>query len=439
MGVRLLLRSRWPQFILRVLALAVFLLILLTGFIGSPIGSSNLAIMLVWIGWWTALKLFMLPLGGRAWCSICPIPLPGEWLQQGWLIKPGSAGISLGLRWPRFLRNSWIQSAGFALIGLFSAVTLTTPRVTSWIFFGLILTAVAMSLVFEKRIFCRYVCPMGGFIGTYATLAPLELRIRPGEKSGIESSREWTRVCPWINNPAALKANSNCGLCLECLRTTQGDSISINLRPFDTELKKPLPFRLDDAFLSLGLLGSVMVYSAIFLGPWGKLKNAAFDVGTANWWGFAAAFLLISFGAIPAVVAACSSFARIFGKISQSTKVVFIRFSRSLLPLGLFSWIAFTVSFAFSKLAYLWPVFSDPFGWGWNLFGNADAAWQPYLVEVTPWIIVALLVIGLIWTAKSVISTALILGVSVERKSAALPLISFGLTQAVFMMWLLVG
>ncbi len=239
--LRGLLRSRWPQFALRAIGLAGLVLVILTGWFGSPVGSQNFAIMLVWIGWWTALKLVLLPFGGRSWCSICPIPMPGDWLQQGWLVRPGGKGLNRGRRWPRRLRNTWLQAAGFAAIGLFSAVTLTTPVVTAWVFFGLIAAALVVSLVFEQRSFCRYLCPMGGFIGTYAVLAPIELRPQPDSAARYQAARDWPRGCPWINNPAALKANTNCGLCLECLRTPSGDTMSLNLRPFDLELSQPNP------------------------------------------------------------------------------------------------------------------------------------------------------------------------------------------------------
>lgn len=439
--LRSLLLSRWPQFILRAVTLAGFVLILLTGFTGSKIGSRNFAVMFVWIGWWSALKLLMLPFGGRAWCSICPIPMPGEWLQQGWLIRPNGKRHGLGLRWPRRLRGTWLQTIGFALLGLFSALTLTTPVITAWIFAGLILAAVVLPLVFENRSFCRYVCPMGGFIGLYSGLAPLEIRPRGGMSANAKTAaaREWPRGCPWINNPAALKENANCGLCLECLRGPSGDQMSLNVRSFDAELSRPGTFRLDDAFLSLCLLGSVMIYAALFQGPWGVLKNAALKVFSPEWGLFTGIFLVFTFGFIPLLLAAASGLTRQIGHVDQPLKQVFTRFSRALLPLGLLSWIAFTVSFAFAKLAYLWPVLSDPFGWGWNLFGTANMEWQPYLVHATPVIITLLLAVGLLWSAKTILTAADQLGIPGERRWAVAPVLTFAFASTLTMLWLLVG
>src|SRR5690606_23750823 len=119
-----LLRSRWAQFLLRAITLAGFIFTILAGLIGSVVGSHNFAIIFVWIAWWTALKLAFIPFGGRSWCSICPIPMPGEWLQNGGILQPrGRAGIGLGKRWPKSLRGTWMQAGGFLLIGLFGALT----------------------------------------------------------------------------------------------------------------------------------------------------------------------------------------------------------------------------------------------------------------------------------------------------------------------------
>jgi hypothetical protein len=87
--VNAVLRNRWPQFLLRAITLAGFTFTILAGLFGSAVGSHNFAIIFVWIAWWSALKLFFIPFGGRSWCSICPIPMAGEWLQRGGILEPG--------------------------------------------------------------------------------------------------------------------------------------------------------------------------------------------------------------------------------------------------------------------------------------------------------------------------------------------------------------
>ncbi|NJD60349.1 MAG: 4Fe-4S binding protein, partial [Anaerolineae bacterium] len=158
--LRAVLQSRLPQFTLRMLTLMGFLITIVSALLGPRVGSHNFAIIMVWIAWWTTLKLVFIPLGGRSWCSICPIAMPGDWLQQGGILIKGKRRYGLGLRWPRRLRGSWLQSGGFLLIGLSSALTLTDPHDTGCLLLAIFVLAIGMSLVFEKRAFCSYLCPI---------------------------------------------------------------------------------------------------------------------------------------------------------------------------------------------------------------------------------------------------------------------------------------
>src|SRR3990170_2938716 len=88
--VRFVLRSRWPQLSLQLLALAGLGMLIVIGLVGSPVGNRNLAIAAIWIAWWAVLMLLAVPLLGRGWCSICPLPLPGEWLQRGAVLGPAA-------------------------------------------------------------------------------------------------------------------------------------------------------------------------------------------------------------------------------------------------------------------------------------------------------------------------------------------------------------
>ncbi|MDT8304549.1 MAG: 4Fe-4S binding protein, partial [Anaerolineae bacterium] len=223
--IRRLLVARWPQFLVRALALAGFLLAIIAGIAGTPVGNRNFAIVFVWIVWWALLILVAVPLAGRAWCAICPIPMPGEWLQQGALLAPQekTRGFSLGRRWPKRFSNIWLQNAGFLLLALFSAVVLTNALVTALVLAAFLLLATATAVVYERRAFCRYLCPVGGFIGLYAQTAPLEVRVK--DTAVCASHREKTCYsgsssgdyrgfgCPWGVFPSGLVKNTYCGIC----------------------------------------------------------------------------------------------------------------------------------------------------------------------------------------------------------------------------------
>src|SRR5574341_1170297 len=223
------LRSRAFQPLLQWAMLAVFGLAVATGLLGTPAGNRNFGIIFIWVIWWGLLTLVLVPLFGRLWCAACPIPAPGEWLQRRGIVAriPGRLR-SLRYRWPRRLKNIWLQNAGFLAMALFSAVILTRPAVSAWVLLGFALCGVALSLLFDNRVFCRYVCPMGGFIGLYSMNSPLALRGRDSDICRTHTTKdcitgnEFGYGCPWMVYPGTLTRNVDCGLCTECLRPRPG-------------------------------------------------------------------------------------------------------------------------------------------------------------------------------------------------------------------------
>jgi polyferredoxin len=431
-GVRTLLRSRWPQFLLRAITLAGFVFTIMAGLFGSVVGSHNFAIIFVWIAWWTALKLFFIPFGGRSWCSICPIPMPGEWLQHGGILQPRTKGIGLGRRWPKVLRGSWLQAGGFLMVGLFGAVTLTSAKVTGIVLLVIIVLALVLSLVFERRAFCNYLCPIGGFTGLYAQAGPVEVRVKDAGVCAGHAEKTCYDACPWGQYPLALKSSANCGLCMECLRVCPKDNIAVNLRPWGSDLGSKTKHRLDEAFLGLVMLASVLVDSAVFLGPWGQLKSAAYAIGSVAWFIFAGIFLIAALGVLPGLYTAAVWVASKLGTIKTSLRNALAYYSQVLVPLGLMAWIAFTISFAFAKFSYVLPVVSDPLGWGWNLIGMSGKAWVGQSTSFSMLLQVILLAGGLFWASRVARRIT-------ESAKQAIPLIVFSGIFSLSMLWLLIG
>ena len=440
--IRPLLQSRWPQFLIRSLTLAGFVFTIFAGLFGSRVGSHNFAIIFVWITWWTALKLAFIPLGGRSWCSVCPIPLPGEWLQQGGILEKSRRRFGLHLRWPKRLKGSWLQSGGFLLIGLFSAVTLTDTRVTAWVLLALFGLAIVLSLVFERRAFCSYICPIGGFTGIYAKTAPVEVRVIDTAICAAHSEKTCYHNCPWGQYPLALRDSSQCGLCMECLRSCPSDNIAVNLRPFGTDLAAEnkgmrQSSRLDEAFLALVMLGSALAFAAVFTGPWGSLKLAAFAIGSPAWLLYALGLVVLNLVILPGAFALAVWSGLRWSRSKSQLRRAIANQAQILLPLGLFAWIAFTVSFAFPKLNYVFSVISDPLGWGWNLFGTANSTWSPDVSAFSPIMQVILLLVGLFWSASVAQRLARKDNQPVSRQT--LPVLIFCLAFSLAMLWLLIG
>lgn len=427
------LKNRYPQLVVFAVMLVGYVFAILAGLIGTPVGSRNFSIVFVWIAWWAVLILVAVPFFGRGWCAVCPIPLPGEWMQRGAILSPtGKSPKWLNRRWPKAFRNIWLQNASFLLLALFSSVLLTTPTVTGVVLAVMLFAAVGLSMVFERRAFCRYMCPVGGFIGLYSQAAPVELRIKDKQtcvacegKPCYNGSADG-HGCPWDVFPGGLVRNTYCGLCLECIRTCPHDNIAVNLRPFGADFGTP-SVKLDEAFKAFVMLGAAMVYAGVLLGPWGALKNAAYEVGTGAWFLYAIAFLGIILVVLPGLLALGLLPAPSWRVLKQR----FATLSIALIPLGLMFWIAFSISFVLTNGTYILASLSDPLGLGWNLLGTAGISWQPLLTFVVAPLQTLALVGGLIWAVRSARKVA------ARARLSPMPVIAFSFAATLLMMWLL--
>ena len=427
------LKSRYPQLAVFIVMLVGYIFAILAGLIGTPVGSHNFSIVFVWIAWWAILILVAVPFFGRGWCAVCPIPLPGEWLQRGAVLAPtGKKPKWLNLRVPKMFRNIWLQNISFLFLALFSSVLLTSPKITGIVLAAMLFAAIGLSTVFERRAFCRYLCPVGGFIGIYSQTAPIELRIKDKQVCANCKDKPCYNGssagygCPWDVFPGGLSKNTYCGLCMECIRTCPYDNIAVNLRPFSADLTKPST-RMDEAFKAFIMLGSSMIYAGVLLGPWGVLKDAAYNVGSSAWAWYAIVFLAFIFGILPGAFT--------LGILDRSNSIPlkqrFASLSTALIPLGLMFWVAFSLSFVLTNASYILAALSDPLGLGWNLFGTANIAWQPMLTTLLSPLQTLALVGGLIWSARTAQKA------SNEVKVSAIPVILYCFVLTGVMLWLL--
>lgn len=403
-----LLRARGSQPMLMLIALAFFVLAILAGLFGTPVGNRNFGIIFVWIVWWTLLNIVLVPFFGRLWCAVCPIPAPGEWLQRGAIVSRASGRPrTLGLRWPRHLKNMWLQNFSFLGIAIFSAVILTRPQVSAWVLLGFAALGIALSLLYERRIFCRYVCPVGGFIGLYAMLAPLELRVKDAQVCASHRSKDCVTGnergygCPWLVYPGQLTRNINCGLCTECLKTCPRDNIAINLRPVGSDLLVAGERRLDEAYKGFIMLGSALLYSAVLLGPWGWLKSWANLESLPHWALYALGFVTFTLIVLPALFGLAAAVSgRLCGQ-ALPLRCIFVDHAYALIPLGLAAWIAFSLGFVLSNSSYVLTALSDPFGWGWDLIGTANTPWVLPAPTPIAFLQVGVLLGGLLFAAQT--------------------------------------
>lgn len=280
-GLRQFLRSSWwPDRINYGFTAPVFAIIVIILFVAPQTRDRNFVLNLFW-AWWWPFFLFIFPFLGRVWCSVCPFMIYGEITQK----------LSLWLfprqlkRWPREQAEKW---GGWFLFGLFALIFLweelwdleNTAYLSACLLLLITSGAMIFSAIFERRFWCRYLCPIGGMNGLFAKLSMTELRAQQGicsascttyqcYKGGPEKGEGMeTNGCPLYSHPAQLEDNKDCVLCMTCLKACPHRSVEFNLRPPGVELwTTHVPHTYEVALLLL-LLGAVYLHRLPELQAW---------------------------------------------------------------------------------------------------------------------------------------------------------------------------
>jgi transcriptional regulator with AAA-type ATPase domain/NAD-dependent dihydropyrimidine dehydrogenase PreA subunit len=250
----------------------VFPVVVMILFLAPQDRQHNFALNLFW-AWWWPLILLLFPIIGRLWCAFCPFMIYGE-IAQKLSLKFFPRTLR---KWPRETAEKW---GGWFLFGLFVLIFLweelwnleNTAYLSSWLLLLITGGAVVFSLLFERRFWCRYLCPIGGMNGLFAKLSIVELRAQQGTcaaecttyhcyKGGVGFGEgATTNGCPIYSHPAQLTDNKDCVLCMTCLKACPHRSVELNLRPPGIELwTTHIPHSYEVALLFL-LLGGIYLH-----------------------------------------------------------------------------------------------------------------------------------------------------------------------------------
>ncbi|MFQ5494304.1 MAG: 4Fe-4S binding protein, partial [Phycisphaerae bacterium] len=444
------LGSRVFRFSLQAVVVALFGLIVAAGLFGNQNPALNIAPMLTWTVWWGALVILIL-FAGKAWCYVCPWDAIAGWTEKLAFWRKSHDGLSLGLKWPRVIRNillATILFVGLTWVELGFGVTMK-PRVTAYLAIAMLLMAVVSAMLFDRKSFCRYACLVGRVSGLYALFSSTEVRCRSAAVCKQCHTKECVKGsdtaygCPTFLYPGGLQTNTYCIQCMECVQACPHDNLAVNLRPWGSDLVVEGKPRADEAYLALLMLSITGFHGLTMTPVWQQLVDSIrASVGLSSVAGFSLGMLLLMLGPVT-IYAALVYVSMQLGKWAAPKPLkyrdYFIRYAYALLPIALFYHIAHNLEHLLMEGPKALAMMSDPFGWGWNLLGTAQWTVPPLISLGTLWLIqVFMVLVGHVyslWVAQK--TSVRLFGSARSAFRSQLPMLLGMICFSVFSLWLL--
>lgn len=220
-----------------------------------------------WGLWWPFVLVSMI-LVGRAWCGfLCP---------EGTLTEAASRhGLKRAI--PRWVRWGGWPFMAFALTTVYGQMTSVYqyPGPVLLILGGSTVAAIAAGLMWgdDKRVWCRFLCPVNGVFRVLAKLAPLHFavdtdrwarfRLPPGQ------TFQPVRCAPLVPI-RTMTSNSNCHMCANC-SGFRGGAVRLALRSPNHDIVNvagltPKPW--ETVLIVFGLLGIAVGAFLWSASPW---------------------------------------------------------------------------------------------------------------------------------------------------------------------------
>ncbi|CAG1001162.1 Putative electron transport protein YccM [Methanosarcinales archaeon] len=441
-SIRSVFKNRKTRFLFQLPAILLLVLVVFAGFFGIQNSNKSLATISIWVIWWSLL-IISLALFGRIWCLMCPFGAVGDWVQRQTLYKKINDTFSLNRKWPAKFRNLSFAAIFFLIITWadFQFNLVNSPMYTAYFIVALLGLVVIISIIFERRSFCRYVCPITGLIGLYSMFSPFELRAKEKETCKIckekycISGNENGYACPVFEYPGTMDRNTHCVLCTECVKTCHRNNISFNLRSFAGDLFTLTKTRMNEALFILMLLGVTIFQTLIMIRPWAGFTRDLM-IYTGAGYDSVRFILFITATILPVLI---YSIAIAISKLFIQKiifKDLFTSYAYSIIPLGLMMHLSHNIRHLLEEGAGIIPVLSDPFGFGWDLFGTSGYMPAPLLDSNKILLIqLLLMLIGLVFSIS--------VGKNISKRtfhgkdSAYIPVLIFVLIFFVFNLWVL--
>ena len=247
------LKSRKFPTIPRAIVGIIIAATMLALFLGPREPEKNIGLIMSWsIGW--PLLFFSFFFLARTWCSVCTLAMPGKHLQD--LIQPQRPT-------PQWIKehSGWIMAVLCIAVMWVEIVwnAYSDPLLTGWIILAVTIGSSLASVFYARRMWCRYLCPLGAINAIFAMPAIIELRsnrhvcINRCTQHNCFGGGEVKGGCPMFRHPYLVDNNRDCIICGDCIKNCNNSSIHLNLRLAPQELWSLETPRRADSFLIVAL------------------------------------------------------------------------------------------------------------------------------------------------------------------------------------------
>jgi polyferredoxin len=382
-----LLQSKYFQPFLQVPLLGLTAILIILAFVDIQDSGKNVSTILIWIIWWAGI-IFTFALVGRMWCFMCPMGALSEWTSR--IFEPHRL-------FPPKLQNMWL--ANFMFIGLtwldIQIGVVRNPMVTGSLLIGITVVAVLVGIFFQRRSFCRYLCPIGSLIGIYSMFSAVELRSKDFEICRNHKNKDCYvgnkkgYGCPMFELIPAMDSNNLCNFCGECIKSCPKNNITLRFRPFFKDAWTTGKRSLDEAALAVALVGVSIFVTGDMLAPWAGWMESAMKLFPAKQLGITYQYTVevvtksvlyfgVSLFLIPGIILLAAALSnKIVGiKNHKGIKQTFINFGYMFIPIGLSMHLAHNTGHLLNESGGIVPAFQrvinkyTPFFAGvpdWNL------------------------------------------------------------------------
>lgn len=196
---------------------------------------SNLTVFAQFVFWgiWWPFVLLSMVLVGRAWCGIlCPEGALSEWV----------SGKGLNRAIPRWMRWRGWPFTAFVMTTIYGQMVSVYqyPKAVLLVLGGSTAAAIAVGYLYgrEKRVWCKYLCPVNGVFGLLSKLAPIHFAVNADawRNSYGQPVRVHAVNCAPLVAIRRMEGASDCHMCGRC--SGHRDAITLTTRSSNEEVIK---------------------------------------------------------------------------------------------------------------------------------------------------------------------------------------------------------